>query len=58
MGSFLAWVLIVILGGAVIYNAVGLVQTVIARRKARAVEDKNKAGEEVKKDENTIHNSV
>ena len=51
MGSFLAWVLIVILGGAVIYNAVGLVQTVIARRKARAVEDKNKAGEEVKKDE-------
>ena len=51
MGSFLSWVLIAILGGAVIYNAVGLVQAVIARRKRGAEEDKNKAGEEVKKDE-------
>lgn len=45
MGAFIAWVLIVILGGAVIYNAVGLVQTIIARRRA-AAKDKNNAGEE------------
>lgn len=51
MGSFLSWVLIAILGVVLIYNAIGLVQAVIARRKALSEEDKNKAGEEVNKDE-------
>ena len=51
MGIFLAWALIVLLSGAVIYNAIDLIKVVIARRKRGAEEDKNKAGEEVKKDD-------
>lgn len=50
MAKFIAWVLIIFLSALIISNAISIIKTVIARRKALSEKDKNNAGEEVKKD--------
>ena len=50
MAKFIAWALIIVMCCWIIGNAVSIIKTVIARRKALSEKDKNNAGEEVKKD--------